>query len=92
LQRVRLDAPWRGRWAELACALLREDLGTAIAYEAPDGAVVVNPRGARQVEAVALFVILDDAQETLLAARLPAALRAAAAAGAAPAEDAPAVA
>lgn len=77
LHRVPLDRPWRGRWAELACAVLRADLGTAIACEAPDGEVTLNPRGSQEVVASALFLVLQDGQESVLAARLPGALRAA---------------
>ncbi|GGG51869.1 hypothetical protein GCM10010964_43810 [Caldovatus sediminis] len=90
LHRVPLDRPWRGRWAELAYAVLRADIGTAIAYEAPDGAVVMNPGGLQEVVASALFLIQHDRQEPLLASRLPGALRAALVPPGEPAAAAPA--
>jgi voltage-gated potassium channel len=89
LHRVLLDRPWRGRWVELAYAVLRADIGTAIAYEAPDGGVVMNPGGREEVVASALFLIQHDRQEPLLAARLPGVLRAALAPGGEPPAAAP---
>lgn len=67
LHRVDLPSPWSGRWAELAMPFLERGLGTAIAYMTPAREVVLNPRGPREIEAIAVYVILDDDQESVLA-------------------------
>jgi voltage-gated potassium channel len=67
LHRVDLPEPWQGRWSSLAGPFLERGLGTAIAYMAPDRTVMLNPRGPQEIQAVAVYVILDKGQEETLA-------------------------
>ena len=67
LHRVDLPQPWRGRWSALAGPFLEQGLGTAIAFMTPTREVVMNPRGPQEIEAIAVYVILDADQEKALA-------------------------
>lgn len=67
LHRVDLPQSWRGRWSALAGPFLEQGLGTAIAFMTPAGEVVMNPRGPQEIEAIAVYVILDSEQEKALA-------------------------
>jgi voltage-gated potassium channel len=75
LHRLALPAPWHGRWTDIACAMLRSGIGTAIAYEATDGRVHLNPGPSAPVEAAALFVIVSEGAEETLPARVHELLR-----------------
>lgn len=67
LHRVDLPETWRGRWSALAGPVLERGLGTAVAFMAPNRAVVLNPRGPQEIEAIAIYVILDPGQAESLA-------------------------
>lgn len=48
-------------WGELAAELIRQGVGTPIAYaDAPDGAIVCNPLGTEKVSAVALYILIKE--------------------------------
>ncbi|HYC02982.1 MAG TPA: potassium channel family protein [Azospirillaceae bacterium] len=57
--RVSLDTPWRGPWNRLLMKIAESGLGTPVGYVRTDGKVITNPVCC-EVEAVALFVIVDD--------------------------------
>lgn len=59
---VRYDVPVEGKpWHSVACRLIRDDLGTAVAYiDADSGRLETNPRANDRINASALFVIANE--------------------------------
>lgn len=48
------------RWADVVSALVRNDLGVAVAYESINGELRISPHADEEVAANALFVIADE--------------------------------
>ncbi len=56
---MRLDVGWDGPWKELAGRLIDAGVGTALAYESPEGAVQVNPQAGDKIRARAVFALIS---------------------------------
>lgn len=63
LFRVNLPRTWQGPWSRVVNALMERGLGTPIAYRPPEGGMVINPAGAQEVAASAVYVILREEQK-----------------------------
>ncbi len=61
--RIDLPKPWSGVWADLCRRLIGAGVGTPLGYVDGQGRVDANPRGPREVEAHALFVVVNEADE-----------------------------
>jgi voltage-gated potassium channel len=56
----RIDVAWEGVWKDLVGRLIAAEAGTAVGYEAQDGAVRVNPRPSERISARAVFALVSD--------------------------------
>lgn len=56
---TRVDVAWNGTWKDLGRRLADADVGTALGYETPEGAVLVNPPQGERVRARAVFALVS---------------------------------
>jgi voltage-gated potassium channel len=60
---LELPQIWQAPWIDIACAIMRADIGTAIAMRDKNGAVIANPPAHTTAEATGLYVIVHDRNE-----------------------------
>jgi voltage-gated potassium channel len=73
----RIDVAWEGAWKDLVARLIAAEAGTAIGYEARDGAVRVNPSPSERISARAVFALVSGSAPESTRAKARAALSAA---------------
>ena len=52
------------KWSDIVCALIQENLGTAMAYIAHDNEVVCNPDATSTIQAKAIIVLVKTEEAT----------------------------
>ena len=55
---VRLEIAWHGSWKDLVGRLIDAEVGTAVGYESPEGAIRVNPHSSETIRARAIFALV----------------------------------
>jgi voltage-gated potassium channel len=55
---VRMEVAWEGPWRDLVGRLIDADVGTAVGYESPEGAILVNPHSSEKIRARAIFALI----------------------------------
>ncbi len=57
---MRYDVNLKGKWNEIACRIISEDIGTPLGYIGMDGKSVMNTRPGTEIEAKAILVVVRE--------------------------------